>query len=392
MGSIPIGPQFPSVPSMALEQRDFVQSEIQAARDNANEAFELAKEAIQKLQDSGKIPGELADPPQPPTIDTSFSDSLTLNLGNLPTFPTVNTIPPNLNFTPDTITIPDVFGELTTLRAVIADMLATGTGLPADIEAAMWQRDVDRLNDDATKQFDEAANTWAMRGFMLPPGALIAAGLGVQRDLADRVAAQSRDVAIKQADLIQKNRQFAVDEGVKLAQAEADVALKLVDAFIARANLRLQYVLGQLRAFEVAAQVDLARVQVVATVFETQLKRDIAAFDAQAKALQLDITAKTEFAKVDIALYQANIQAWSTRTTQIIEAARLLMTAMQATGQLAATIVAGTAAGTSLGASASLSVSRGENASQNQNVSLGDSTSTSWSNSVSTIDETIHNE
>lgn len=391
MGSIPIGPQFPSVPSMTLEQRDFVQTEILAARDNANEAFNLAKDAIQKLGDA-KLPADLENPPTPPTIDTSFFDRLSLQLGNLPNFGSITQIIQPFNFVPDNIVIPDIFGQLTTLRAVIDQMLATGTGLPPEIEAAIWERDVDRLDQDEVKNLDEAENTWAMKGFQLPPGALIAAALAVQRDTAEKVAAQSRDVAIKQADLVQKNRQFAVEEGVKLAEAEANVALKLIDAAIARANLRLQYLLANLRAQVEMAEVELKRVQVVATVFDAQLKRDVAAFDAQAKALQLDITARTEFAKVDVALYGANIEAWKARITQVIEASRLILTAMQATGQLAATIVAGTAAGTSLSAGIQASVNRGENSSQSQNVSLGDSTSTSWSNSVSTVDYTVHNE
>jgi hypothetical protein len=391
MSSINLGPNFASVPAMTEQQRDFVQAQILAARSNAETAFNLATDAINKLATT-VLPANLEDPPQAPTIDTKFSDSLSLELGNLPDFGSISQSIPPYNFVPDDISIPDVFGDLSALRAVIADMLATGTGLPPAIEAAIWERDVDRLTEDSVRDLDEAENTWAMKGFQLPPAALIAAGFAIQRDTAEKIAAQSRDVAVKQADLVQNNRHFAVDAGIKLAQAEADVALKLVDAFIARANLRLQYLLASLRYMIESADLQLKRVQVVATVFEAQLKRDVAAFDAQVKAIQLDVTARTEFARVDVALYQANIQAWTGRVTQVIEASRLLLTAMQATGQLAATIVAGAAAGTSLSAGVQASVNRGENSSQNQNVSQADSTATSWSNNISTIDQTIHNE
>ena len=385
------GPHFDSVPAMASKQQDFVLAEILDARQHSDTLFQLAQDAINKLALT-KLPDGLEDPPIPPSIDTHFSENLQFTDTGLPSFGDITQTIPNLNFAADDIVIPDVFGELTTLRGVIADMLATGTGLPPAIEAAIWERDVDRLCEEAVKSEDEAANTWAMRGFQLPPGALIAATLGVQRETADKIAGQSRDVAIKQADLVQKNRQFAVDASIKLAETEASVTLKLIDAYIARARLRLDYLLGQLRAAVEMGDLELKRIQAVAIVFDSSLKRDIAHFDASAKAIQLDITGRTEFAKVQIAQFQANVQVWGTRVTQVIEASKLVLGAVQAVGQLAATIFAGAAAGTSLSAGVQASVNRGENANQSQSESHAESTSTSWTNSVSTSDSTIHNE
>lgn len=380
-------PNLGSVPAMSQNMQDFVKGQITDARSHSDAAFTAAQNAINQLATT-KLPDQLADPPTPPSLAT-FNDlnatlaGLVANFGGLPNFPAISQQIPAGDYTPENIIIPDIIGQVSTLQGVINDMLATGTGIPAEIETEIWERDADRLNKEADKAFDEAANKWAARGFILPPGALVAAAIVVRSDTDGKIAAQSRDVAIKQADLVQKNRQFAVDAGIKLAETEANIILKEVEAAIARARLRLDYLLGALQRASEIAKLELGRIQALAEVFDTSLKRDVAVVNAQAQLAQVRLAGIVEPAKVEVSLYQANAQVWATRVTQVIEASKLLLEAIKSVGQLSATIFAGAAAGTSLSAGVQAGINRGENTSQSVSDSHVDGTNTNWSNSVS---------
>jgi hypothetical protein len=90
------------------------------------------------------------------------------------------------------------------------------TGLIRTVEDQIWQRQRDRITKDSARAESEIIDSWASRGFAMPPGAAIhAVGLAKQQS-RDLIAEAASKVAIAQAELEQKNMQFAVENSIKL--------------------------------------------------------------------------------------------------------------------------------------------------------------------------------
>lgn len=89
-----------------------------------------------------------------------------------------------------------------------------GTGINANVERQIWQRDRDRITNEFQAASDEAVSSWAARGFPLPPGAAVAnlSALTVKRSQA--IAAISRDAAIKAFETEIENVRFAITTAI----------------------------------------------------------------------------------------------------------------------------------------------------------------------------------
>jgi hypothetical protein len=89
-----------------------------------------------------------------------------------------------------------------------------GTGINANVEDQIWQRDRARVLQEVNRASEEVLATFAARRFPVPPGAaqhqLYLANLAAQ----NKIAQASRDVAIKQAELEVENVKFAVQQAL----------------------------------------------------------------------------------------------------------------------------------------------------------------------------------
>lgn len=96
----------------------------------------------------------------------------------------------------------------------LCEMLAGGTGIPAHVENQIWQRDRSRVLEDVSRARDDVLATFASRGFPLPPGAAAHAMRLAEVDANNKIAQQSRDVAIKHVDILIENIKFAVQQAL----------------------------------------------------------------------------------------------------------------------------------------------------------------------------------
>lgn len=93
-----------------------------------------------------------------------------------------------------------------------------GTGLPADIEADIWNRNLERDQQALQDAVDETTAQWAKMGFTLPDGILAHSVLALNNEYVNKRLDASRDIAIKQAELEQIN----INEALKLVTAIED--------------------------------------------------------------------------------------------------------------------------------------------------------------------------
>lgn len=96
----------------------------------------------------------------------------------------------------------------------LCEMLAGGTGIHAHVENQIWQRDRSRVLEDVNRARDDVLATFASRGFPLPPGAAAHAMRLAEVDANNKIAQQSRDVAIKHVDILIENIKFAVQQAL----------------------------------------------------------------------------------------------------------------------------------------------------------------------------------
>ena len=229
------------------------------------------------------------------------------------------------------------------VRGVLLTMLSGGTGIDPDVELAIWERARAREETTALATYDTALARWTARGHDGPQGQLNRQMLAVDEETARKITELSRDVAIKQADLEQKNRQFAVEQAINYERVFTAVFLAIVDrnfqiakfavetqiqiynaqiaAFnveqqvyaqqIAKYRVDLEAVLTQLKAFEAQVLVEKAKGelnQAKASVFESMVRafgEEVNAYEAQVKAAD----GKAELQKTLVEVYRGQIEA-----------------------------------------------------------------------------------
>lgn len=105
------------------------------------------------------------------------------------------------------------------------DAITTGgSGINTNVETALWQRGRARIMADSERAAAEAEQTWANRGFPLPPGALANQLNQINLDAGRKLAEVSRDIAVKTFDVEIENVRFAVKEVIDQRKVALDAA------------------------------------------------------------------------------------------------------------------------------------------------------------------------
>lgn len=197
----------------------------------------------------------------------------------------------------------------------LAKYLEGGTGFAPAVENAIYERARGKNDAEARRVRDTAYQEAAGRGFTLPPGALMAAVQTARQSGADNNARAATEITVLQAEIEQKNLQFAVSTSVNLRQSMVNATLSYMGNLISINGQALDYaksILGAVievyntavRAFSL--KLDAYRAE--AAVYDTRLKAALASlelYEAEIKALEA--LTNIDRAKVDV--YKARIDA-----------------------------------------------------------------------------------
>ena len=136
-----------------------------------------------------------------------------------------------------------------------------GTGINPAVENQIWQRGRDRLIAEGERADSQTLLQFAQRGFSLPSGAMTKLLQANRFQQLQRLQEQSRDVAIRQAELEIENLRFAVDKVVtarlQAIAAAADYIRAITNGFDSAVNIANQE--AQAKAALMAATADLYR-------------------------------------------------------------------------------------------------------------------------------------
>lgn len=205
--------------------------------------------------------------------------------------------------------------QMAAIETQLATYMAGGTGLKPAVENAIYERARSK-NDAETRRVRDA--NWAdaaARGFTLPHGALMAGNQAARQAGADNNAAAAREIVVMQAELEQKNLQFAVTTSTGLRTMLLNASLSYMQNLTAINGQALDYaksVLGSIiESYNTAVKayslkLDLYKTE--AAVHETKLKSAMAGIElykAEIDALQ----AMTQVDKSKVDVYRARIEA-----------------------------------------------------------------------------------
>lgn len=241
----------------------------------------------------------------------------TLQSLSLPTVPTVTlpaftaTAPVSAAVSPGntfSFAFEDYTTQMPTLVTRVQEMLAGGTGLPAAIWNALWEKARGREDQTAAKAVAEATDDWASKGFSMPSGVLDKKVQGIRQDNQDASNQLSRDIAVEQAKMEVENIRFAVSQGIVFEgmyitlhtqdmQLSYEAAKYTMEAAISVFN-------AQITAYNADVQAYIADAQVYRTLIEAEMT-NIELYKAQLEGQKLIGVINQQ----DIDLYKTRIDA-----------------------------------------------------------------------------------
>lgn len=327
-----------------------VSSGFTQAHTYANSAYIAATTFLDQLRDAALALNNLPTVDAQldiPLLDISVFDSL---IGVAPVSPANTAVFRE---------IPYSSSYLNNLTAQL-DSWVTGaaTGLAPAVEQAIWDRERARMTATAGAKSQEALRSFASRGFTKPPGALSIELQDAAQELQSAVITSSREQAIKQADLEQSNRRFAIEQAWKVQEGlisytsqqmnRALDAVKDIHAFVTSVFHE------QVVAYGTQAQVYTAKTNAATTVYRAQ------------------IDAKVSEANLRIEAAKTNVQIMIQQASIIVEA---LKAGSQVAAQLAASALSAVNLSAGLHASSANSASNSFSGQASASVSGSDSTS-----------------
>lgn len=108
----------------------------------------------------------------------------------------------------------EAFPDMSTLAEALAwcrrAITQGGTGINSNVEAALWERGRARILRQADRDMASTTERYARAGWPLPPGAMLHDTALIRQDSRDKLAEQSRDIAVKSFETEVENVRFAV--------------------------------------------------------------------------------------------------------------------------------------------------------------------------------------
>jgi hypothetical protein len=234
---------------------------------------------------------------------------------------------------------PDDTGYLQSAQLWLDKALTEGgTGIAPSIEAQIWDRDRARVLKEAQRLEDETVQTWAARRYPLPPGAATYQVLQVRKDASDKIAAASRDVAIKQAELEIANVRFAVENAIKLYGTAMGAATEYIKALAIGPNSAMQVIpsITDSQSKLIGAASDYYRARISAEELRMKAKLPGAEWDQQSRVATAGFTMEGIKTRV-----QAAVSAAQSMGTQ----AAASLNSLHASASLGSSTSAGTSVG-----------------------------------------------
>lgn len=234
---------------------------------------------------------------------------------------------------------------LDTLVDLSADMFKNpqNFGLPEKVVEALFNKPRERISAEVERSVQEAHNTWAARGFSMPPG-MLAKQVNVARQEGQlRVADLNRDIFVEASKMQIDALKFAVQQGMALEQRTYDRHKEMVERLfeVAKYNVEAsfrvyeyQYTLFELQSNGFKAMVDTYKEKLAQFIEASKLQLEAIAAKGQLDQQKLEYyRAKLAGVSADAELFKTKMQSVQLRTDVIKTQFDAYRTDMQAYGE-----------------------------------------------------------
>lgn len=214
-----------------------------------------------------------------------------------------------------------------------------GKGLPPEVEQALFERGAEREDVAAMQLKREAFSTWAARGFSMPPGMLVEQVNQATEKALLAKNSLSRDVLIKNWDLMIENAKFGIQQALaaeqflytvfnnaitrdfEMAKMRLDIEMRLYESAIHLYNARMTGYQIQATVYKTKIEAEMMKVDVYKTELEGQRiigelnMQKVQIFEAQVRALLSKVEiykAQMEGARVKSDLIKTQLEAYKT--------------------------------------------------------------------------------
>lgn len=230
-------------------------------------------------------------PSVPTLVDLNLPDDISvitpLFTGNIPDSASIGVPGNTFYFSED----PYSSTLLSDVQTELLARLQNSTGIPVDVEQAIWDRGRDREQVAALQAERSVVTDRVSQGFTRPSGAAMAALERVVQETQSKVIDLSREIMIKQAELEQENFKFSMQQAISL-----------------EGTLISQYNNVQQRAFEVAKYLQEVSFEVY-RLLVNKFNVELEAYKTSAQVFQIEVQA--ELSKVEV--FKAQIDAEKTK-------------------------------------------------------------------------------
>lgn len=215
---------------------------------------------------------------------------------------------------------PQYHSQLAAIEAQLTKYLAGGTGLSPAVEDAIYTRARVKNDAESRRVRDGAFADAAGRGFTLPTGALMSITQQARQAGADNNAAGAREIVVMQAEMEQKNLQFAVSTSASLRTAAINAALSYLNSVVALNGQAAAYAQSMVNAlvetYNATVRAYSARLEgykADAQIYQTLIQAALAGIEVyKAEIAALQALTQVDLAKVNV--YRARIDVLTAMT------------------------------------------------------------------------------
>jgi len=289
--------------------------------------------------------------PQRPAVDTTVDipDAPSITLPELEQLDAI-TVPeftftelPDFDGQPpsaDGIVVPNVFINwsepeykselLDNLQGQLQRMMAGGTGLPPAVEDALFSRVRERDSAETNRAVQDAVDTWASRGYSMPPGMLTKAASVIREQGRLKAAETNREVFVQAAQMEIENLRFAVTQGMALEQLLQNLFENTAKRLFEMARFEAESQINLFNAHIGLFNAKAAAFNTLAQVYRTRLDGALAKLQAYKTRLE-GLAAIGQLNQQKVEIYKAKFQG--------VQAATEIFNSMMRGAQVKADII-----------------------------------------------------
>jgi len=236
---------------------------------------------------------------------------------------------------------------------LISNISNGGTMINPQVEADIWNRDLERNEQALQDAVDKLTAQWAKLGWSMPDGLLAGNILGVNNEYMNKKLDRSREIAVKQAELEQAGMFKSLEIAISLekvlidnlndyarrvletSKTTAEVTISFLKTRIDRYNSLLAAFKADMDSYKVNIEAELERVevykarlsgqQIISGIDETQVKMYSAKIGAVGQLADIyktgvqAVTSMYEAERQKIDMYKTKVDAYTATVKAITE-------------------------------------------------------------------------